>query len=982
VTNFGSLSLHAIARVFTLILIVGALPAVAAAQTTTGTITGRVTDAQGAALPGVSVHAGNADTGFARDAVSDEAGSYRLPALPVGQYAVVADLNGFRRYERTLIVNVATTVNNDIVLALAGVTELVTVTSTTPLVSTRHSSVGEVVDLTRIQSLPLNGRQFANLAATVPGIGLTFHSDTSKGAQYAPQISGGNGRNINYLVDGGDNNDDTVGGLLQLFPLEAVQEFNVLTQRFDAEYGRANGAVLNVITKSGTNSLRGSWFSLLRDDGMNARTLTEKSSNVPKQAYRRYQYGGSVGGPIVRDKAHYFAAFERTQQDVKQAVNTLGIYPLQDGVFDVPFRENLFTGKLTFAPAPAHYVALRYGRDTNTQTIGASPRTTRSAWATGTSTFDSINVNHNWITGRSTLNEFIFQFSSYTNDVPEPAVAGPVLQFANGVMAGVSPTAPQRTEQRKWQYRDDFSWTHSGGGSHEFRTGVNWIHEPRLFAFTGQGLDGIFVMGGNDPNGAVIRVLEIGGQTSSNIPIDLYGAYVQDDWRVTSRLTLNAGVRWDYAKGMPLDQEQSANFRAMQAAGRAGRFAGTMLDDFGQEVRGDRNNVQPRVGAVYDLFGNGRDVLRGGWGIYTDFGYTNSNALTAALDAGGGGGIVYSAQVNSGIRKEDGTLFRITDPINTIEYLNTVNRATPTSGEVVSPLLEQPYSYQTNAGWSHELSPSTALSVDYVRVQGRDLNMRVRPNTLVDGRPYIGDVGIQPNDTTFRVALSRGRSEYHALITAVRRRMSRRVDLNASYTLATATSDVGSAYDEIAQNLIQDVTQPFADLQNGPSTRTDARHRVTMSAIVQLPWQLQVAPIVFYRSALPVHSIEGLDLNHDGNRNDKTTLAYRYTGLTGTTATFEEAGPCKTVNCSRRAPFSQVNVRISRVFGLPGSARIEAIAEVFNLFNAVNPFIPLTTSRLTPGGAVNTTFMQPTAYAGDVGQPEQRVGQIGFRVTF
>src|SRR5439155_15285582 len=130
-----------------------------------------------------------------------------------------------------------------------------------------------------------------------------------------PQISGGNGRNLNYLVDGGDNNDDTVGGLLQLFPLEAVQEFNVITQRFKAEYGRSDGAVLNVVTKSGTNDMRGSWFTLLRDRSLNARTMTETITNVVKQDYRRYQFGGSLGGPIVQNKAHYFGAFERTQQD-------------------------------------------------------------------------------------------------------------------------------------------------------------------------------------------------------------------------------------------------------------------------------------------------------------------------------------------------------------------------------------------------------------------------------------------------------------------------------------------------------------------------------------------------------------------------------------------------------------------------------------------------------------------------------------------
>jgi hypothetical protein len=212
--------------------------------------------------------------------------------------------------------------------------------------------------------------------------------------------------------------------------------------------------------------------------------------------------------------------------------------------------------------------------------------------------------------------------------------------------------------------------------------------------------------------------------------------------------------------------------------------------------------------------------------------------------------------------------------------------------------------------------------------------------------------------------------------------MSRGLDLDASYTLASATSDVGSAYDELAQNLIQDVTNPFAPVQQGPSPRTDSRHMLTLSAIIQAPWQVRVAPVFMYRSALPVDTIEGVDLNGDGNNNDNTPMAYRYTGLAANgVATYVQTGPCTTVDCSRRAPFSQLNMRVSRSFRLAGSSRIEAIAEVFNLFNARNPSIPLSTTR-TKAGVPLSTFMQPTAYAGDVGQPEQRVGQVGIRITF
>lgn len=958
----------------------------ALAQQTTGSIAGRVVDDQDAGIAGATVTARSGATGFVREVVTDGNGLYRLNALPVGPYDVSAERTGLARFERTgVVVNISQTTDLDIILRVAQLAETITVIAEAPLISTTSSSVGQIVDTARIERLPLNGRQFANLAATVPGVGLGFHSDVTKSTQYAPQIGGGNGRNVNYVVDGGDNNDDTVGGLLQLFPLEAIQEFNVITQRFDAEYGRGGGAVLNVVTKSGTNQVRGSWFTLLRDDALNAQTFSEKNNNLEKQAYRRYQFGGSVGGPIVADKAHYFAAYERTQQDTKQVVNTVGLFPAEDGVYDVPFRENLFTAKVTASPRPAHYLAFRYGRDTNAQPTGAGLRAARSSWATSRNTYDSINANHNWVIGQSRLNELIFQYADFVNDIPATS-SGPHLRFPNGVTAGANPVAPQSTEQTKWQVRDDFSWTMTGLGGlgHELKTGVNWIHEPHLFITVGQGTSGIFFMGANDLNGPVQSVLVIGGNTALNIPVDSYSLYLQDDWRMSSRLTFNFGVRWDYVDGMPIDQDRSPNFQTLQAAGRAGRFAGTVLEDFGKEPRGDKNNVQPRLGFAYDLGGSGRDVIRGGWGIYTDFGYTNSNVLTAAIDAAGGGGVVFLAAAPAGLRKPDGTLFRASDPLSTIASLNTVNpNIPPMAGEVVSPRLEQPYTHQANLGWAHELDPSTAVTVDYVRVDGRDLNLRLRPNTIVNGRRYLGDLPIQPNTNAFRTAISRGASRYDALIAGVRRRMSRGLDLNASYTLSKATSDVGTAYDEIVQNLVQDVTDPFGPVQNGPSTRTDARHRVTASAIVEAPWDIWIAPILLFRSALPVHTFEGIDLNADSQVNDKTALAYRYTGLNDNgSATFEEAGPCETVNCSRRAPFSQLNLRVSKSFRLAGPARIEAIAEVFNVFNAKNPSIPLTTQRRSPAGVPLASFMQPTAFAGDFQQPEQRVGQIGFRITF
>jgi len=249
----------------------------ALAQQTSGNVTGRILDQQGAAIPGATVTARNAETGFSRSEISDAEGVYRLNALPVGTYEITAELQGFTAAPAKQIpINVSQTLTLDFSMRVASLAETVTVNGVTPMVETTSSSMGAVVDLRRVESLPLNGRQFANLAATIPGVGLGFHSDPTKSTQYSPQINGGNGRNVNYQIDGGDNNDDTVGGLLQLFPLEAIQEFNFVTQRYKAEYGRSNGGVMNIVTKSGTNQMRGSWFTNFRDDSINSETMTEK----------------------------------------------------------------------------------------------------------------------------------------------------------------------------------------------------------------------------------------------------------------------------------------------------------------------------------------------------------------------------------------------------------------------------------------------------------------------------------------------------------------------------------------------------------------------------------------------------------------------------------------------------------------------------------------------------------------------------------
>ena len=966
----------------------------AGAQQTTGTVTGRVLDEQKAAVPGATVTAKHEATGFSRNEVSDSEGVYRITGLPVGRYVLAIDLSGFQTQSRAVQVSVSETITADFDMRIARLAENVTVTAEVPLVDTTSSAVGGLVDTRRVENLPLNGRQFANLAVTIPGVGLGFHADPTKSTQFSPLINGGNGRNVNYQIDGGDNNDDTVGGLLQLFPLEAIQEFNFLTSRYKAEYGRSNGGVMNIVTKSGTNDYRGSFFELLRDKSMNAKTETERRGSLAKQDYRRNQFGGSVGGPILRDRAHFFAAVERTNQDTTQAVSSQGLFPGKDGVFATPYRETLFTGKATANVTPTQYLSVRYGRNQNSQPYGATPRATADNWGDSENQFNSINVNHNASLRGSKLNEFVFQYADFSNHISARSQT-PYESFPNGVTTGQNVNSPQSTAQKKYQFRDDFSWHAAGMGGlgHDFKAGVNFINEPRLFITfnTGKGVIQYNHLN-NDVNGPISNVTLNDGDSAANIPVKQYGMYFQDDWRVSDRVTLNLGVRYDLVKGLQFDQSNNPNYVLAQQPGAAGRIASVIgYENFGKSPKDDTNNVQPRVGLVWDLRGNAKDVVRAGWGIYTDFGYTNSNVLFAAADATTSRfGTVFTANNTAGLRNPDGSFYRVGQPLTNLTTQNEAG-ALPLFRQWVDPRLEHPETRQAALGWTHELSATTVVSADYVHIDGRKLNVRPRLNTRVNGGDRrFADVGFNPNSSAARAAISRGKSEYDGLILGLRRRLARGVEFTGSYTLSRGRSTIGTAGDELDTRYLQDATNPFDDPRMlGPNRRTDARHRITASATMQLPAGFRVAPILIFRSALPVYIGEGVDLNLDGELNDLPAQAVAFDGFDSNgVVKLKNIGACETINCGRGPRFSQLNLRVSRTFRLIGRANVEAIGEVFNLFNAINPAnIESTISGVVQtvrmvSGAANPTYMQPTRFAGDFQHPEQRVGQIGFRFTF
>ena len=290
-----------------------------------------------------------------------------------------------------------------------------------------------------------------------------------------------------------------------------------------------------------------------------------------------------------------------------------------------------------------------------------------------------------------------------------------------------------------------------GGLGHDFKAGVNYINEPHLYVtFSSGSTDYAYThLDRTITNGPISAVTRNKPGASANLPMKQFGMYFQDDWRVNDRLTVNAGLRYDVVTGFDLDQSQIPNFIALTGAAAAGRFNGVPgFEEFGKATGEDYNNWQPRIGAVYDLRGDGKDVIRAGWGVYYDFGYTNANILFPGLSVQGGSGVIFTATNTAGIRNPDGTFFTVGQPITNIAGQNEVNPNGPFySSNVAAPGIEQPWTSQTSAGWSHQLTPSTVLDVDYVHVDGRDLGVRWPLNTRINGgaRRYA-DLGAQPGE--------------------------------------------------------------------------------------------------------------------------------------------------------------------------------------------------------------------------------------------
>ncbi len=945
------------------LLVLAVLASTAHAQTSAGSLAGRVVDASGSPVSGASVTATAPERGFTRTVSTESDGAFRFAALPAGTYDVTVKLVGFKTVEqRGVVVNVASAHTFDVHLDVASVEEAVTVTAEVPVVQS-EPAIGAVVSQKELENLPLNGRQFANLGILAPGTSLDYNSDPTKPGQLTIALNGGIGRNVNYVVDGGDNTDDTIGGALQNYSVENVQEFKIQTQQYKAEFGRSTGGVLTVVTKTGTNELHGGGFGFFRDDALNSETETEKATGIGKQPYRRWQYGASLGGPIVKDKVHFFGSYEKTKRDNNYTVDTDGLIPTEDGkTIPIPFNDELVGGKVTANLTPRQFLQVRFGYQKNTDKYGASPQATPDSLGTLTNKYRSLLVGHTTQLGNGSLNEFSFQYSRFENLISADST-NPYVAYPSGVHTGQNPNTPQTTFQTKYQFHDDFTFSRTlGGRRHDFKMGLNFVHEPSLGGSADSGVDAPQFLLLEDRIGSpVTDITQNGGSSLFSTPVNQYSVYVQDDFHVGRRFVLNLGVRYDLWTGFDLDQRSNPIWQTLSTQTQ---YDESYLQDFqggkGGVLENDRNNWGPRVGFSWDLKGDGKAFLRGGWGLYYDFPYTNATILFPSIAVETNFGLAYQNRDANGIRNPDGTFFQPGQPLppNQLPGL-----AANPPNEVASPTLATPYSRQGSLGFSAEVARGLSVSVDFVTVDYRDLPFRFRINTLTSsGQPRFPQFG------NFRLWYGKGAGDYDGGNLGVRARVSDKLTLQGFYTLSRIRGNTLSGADEfrltnlnyqpdlrVGRDVSVDPLDPLCAACVGP-LNTDARHRVTLGATWSLPHSFLLAGLFRYRSATPYLIYAGRDLNGDGFVVDLPP------GVSE-------------VNAGRGSSFSQLDLRAAKTFKLGKSAGVEIVGEVFNVFNAKNPAGYV-------GSLAATNFGGATTYAGDPLQGEQRLAQLGLRLRF
>ncbi|MGB2679178.1 MAG: carboxypeptidase regulatory-like domain-containing protein [Candidatus Acidiferrum sp.] len=1011
-----------------------------AQATASANIQGTVTDKTQATIAGAQVTARNKGTDMVRTTTTSDAGYYRFELLPIGFYIVTVTKTGFATTTETVEVQVGQTVTVNAELQVGATSQVIEVTSEAPLMEQERTSVSQNITPREVEQLPLLGRDVANLAYLAPGVKATDSYDPTKNRYAILSVNGSNGRNVNVTVNGIDNKDNTVGGPVMQLPLEAVQEFQISTQRFSAQNGRSEGAAINMITKQGTNDYHGSFFSYFRESALDTDQQVpngDGTSSPQHPDYTRQFFGGSIGGPIAKNKLFGFFALERERESQGLAEDTTsynelviaknaGFAAQPATVIPRPFYEYRYNGRMDWTINNNNNAYISYTSQANNSLNDQSSGTADLTNGNYTKNHLQIaNLTVNSILPNNAVNQFTFGFQ-YWNNLIDSNISAPLITFPDAQF-GTNTNVPQQSFQRKWQFKDDVSKV---VGKHTLKAGVDYIWNPvegGFFEFSST-LEMDFTL---DPSviianpstcgplknlpcapegfatpGLVNAMTIANGDPYFLVATKQLGLYFQDDYKVSRRLSLNLGVRWDKDFNMygSSDVAKSRTYQELVT------LNSPVSNPWVSKIPSDDNkDVSPRVGFAYDLTGAGKHVVRGGYGLY--FGNTfqniplfmeqmsNPTVFQAVISLSAPGDIVTGTGIALGNWRYG------VDPLPTIPPPST-QLATLSVGRLMDPNYRNPVTEEFNLGYSWAITPNSVFEAEYTHVLGLHENktMNIDQKVPVDGvcctRPldpyFTAYNAANPTSPLSQLASVRveeaiGRSHYDGYNFSYRQRLTHHLSLNANYTLAWAYSyDSGGGS---FRNYPALSTNPFASYDWGPSPN-DERHHITVSGLYEMPWGLQLSPILQFGSARPYNLINsGNTLNTGGgtlnavvvptnNPTDWFAFAGNNTGaqncfygLNGVT----QACTIAKYDPLRGDPFFELDLKLAKNIKLGEHVNLQLVAQAFNLTNRANYG---NNFGLNIGSAA--TFGHPVGFINPDNAliPRSLVSEFGFHLTF
>jgi len=959
--------------VMTGMLVLASAMASAQARLTGADLGGTVSDQTGAVVPSCTITVTNVETNVSRTATSNAIGHFDVPALPPGRYTVSAALPGFRTrvYDDVeLILGQAVTLN--LVLTVVTATQGVTIAAPQPLLPVGHAEVSSVITQRQIEQLPVNGRNFIAFAVITPGV--TTDRTPLQGATATSGLSftGQRARSNNVMVDGLDNNDPFVGAVRATFSQEAVREFQVLTDSYSAEFGRAAGGVVNIVTKSGTNSLHGNTFLYLRDKSLNAKNYFDEFDvlgnpiALDKPPFRQKQWGGTLGGPIQRGKTFLFLAYERTDiadarlvtiPPASAAVLNRANFPVDIGNVPLSVRNSEFLAKIDHQWTTDRALSMRGDyADINREGVNDFGGTVaRSRGTAQLRTNWSLSAAETDVLSSRWINELRAQYA-YDNqriEALDPACGtrcadadqgGPALDVTGVAALGRHPTTPTLRLDRRLQVIDTVSYV---TGAHHVKAGgeLNSVTFPRegnlLPAFVGgrfifSAIPSLGVASSLDALEAGIPAAYVQGYGNAHPPTEAFvdlSLFAQDEWK-RGRLIVRPGVRY---------QRQFWNDVTYHVSDVSG-------GSFSFPLASDGNNIAPRLGVSYDVTGRGHTIVHGSYGMFFDntiFGLTtlgqvlngSSDGLRTLILPAPQASIAWNAP---GHRLEESQASALLGG----SYVSAV--VTP------DPSLENSFTHQISAGLDRALGSNLALAVNTIYVRGFNLPGTLDYNPILPSRLGLGR---RPNDllcSTLPAAacvnggipgtsapvlqyIGFGETWYKGLTVTLTKRLSHHHEFLLSYTLSKA-EDSSTDYQSnfVPQNMGsgRNPSDRFGvpvgfdpDAERGPATH-DQRHRLVASGFYQLPWDLQVSGIVTAASGRPFTPLAGADLNGDGNGG----------AFPPDRARRDPADESTSVGRNSETTAAQVNVdvRLSRRVKLRMHGTLDAMVEAFNLFNRAN----------------------------------------------